>query len=501
MKSWSAKCLAVRRVTQDNQGKKTAGVDGVKALTPKQRLELVGQLKVSNKAKPARRVWIPKPGRDEKRPLGIPVMYDRALQGLVKQALEPEWEAYMEPNSYGFRPGRGCHDAIEAIFNSIKQKPKWVLDADIAKCFDRIDHNALLRKLNTSPIFRRQIRAWLKAGVIDVGQMFETPEGTPQGGVISPLLANVALHGLEGEVLSIAGNGINKRNEMTVVRYADDFVVLHKDRNTIDQAQKVIAEWLKGIGLELKPEKTNVTHTLHGDTLGFDFLGFNVRQYKVGKYHTGKNTGGKPLGYKTLVKPSKKAIDKHKKELARIVTGHKAAPQAVLISRLNPVIRGWANYFRTGVSKETHSDMDNYLWKILWNWARHPNKSRHWIARKYWSTDQDEKWRFRCQVDEGELELYQHASVEIVRHVKVKGTTSPYDGNLTYWSTRLGKSPELNTRVAKLLKRQKGKCQHCELIFMDGDKWEVDHIKRIPSITPGICFLGHLSRSRLALHI
>ena len=167
MKSWSAKCLAVRRVSQENQGKKTAGIDGVKSLTPTQRTELVKDLKLGKKGKPARRVWIPKPGRDEKRPLGIPVMHDRALQGLLKQALEPEWEARFERNSYGFRPGRGCHDAIEAIFISIKQKSKWVLDADIAKCFDKINHQALLEKLNTSPTIRRQIRAWLKAGVVD----------------------------------------------------------------------------------------------------------------------------------------------------------------------------------------------------------------------------------------------------------------------------------------------------------------------------------------------
>jgi len=169
--------------------RKQKSVDGVKSLTPKQRMKLVGQLTFSNKAKPARRVWIPKPGRDEKRPLGIPVMYDRALQGLVKLALEPEWEAYFEPNSYGFRPGRGCHDAIAAIFNSIRFKPKWILDADIAKCFDLIDHQALLLKLNTSSTFRKQIRAWLKAGVVDAGQLVATLEGTPQGGVISPLLA------------------------------------------------------------------------------------------------------------------------------------------------------------------------------------------------------------------------------------------------------------------------------------------------------------------------
>ena len=205
-RSWSAKMIAVRQVTQQNQGKKTAGVDGVLALTPKERQELVSQLKVTKKAKakPTRRVWIPKPGKDEKRPLGIPTIHDRALQGVVKITLEPEWEAYMEANSYGFRPGRGCHDAIEAIFISINKKPKWVLDADIAKCFDKIDHSTLLNKLNNTSPIRRQIRAWLKAGVMDQGTWQETDTGTPQGGVISPLLANIALHGLENKVMELA---------------------------------------------------------------------------------------------------------------------------------------------------------------------------------------------------------------------------------------------------------------------------------------------------------
>ena len=276
-------------------------------------------------------------------------------------------EAYFEANSYDFRPGRGCHDAIDAIFGSINQKAKWVLDADIAKCFDRIDHKALLEKLNTLPIFRRQIRAWLKAGVVDGGKMFETVEGTPQGGVISPLLANVALHGLEEEVKSLAGNSKVKRQELTVVRYADDFVVMHKDRKMVEKAQEVIADWLGKIGLELKPEKTQITHTLNGENPGFNFLGFNVRQYEAGKYHTGRNASGKPLGFKTLIKPSKESIGRHKERLSNVVKGYKNAPQAALISKLNPIIRGWSNYFRTVVSKETYSDMDSYLWKILWS--------------------------------------------------------------------------------------------------------------------------------------
>src|SRR5919199_1983325 len=206
MKSWSARALSVRRVTQDNTGKKTAGVDGIKSLSPAARLKLVNNLKLGSKVSPTRRVWIPKPGTEEKRPLGIPTMKDRALQALVKLALEPEWEARFEPNSYGFRPGRACHDAIGQIYTVISQKAKYVLDADIAKCFDRIDHEVLLNKLNTFPTIRRQVRAWLKAGVMDNMQYFETSEGTPQGGVISPLLSNIALHGMEERVKEYVGS-------------------------------------------------------------------------------------------------------------------------------------------------------------------------------------------------------------------------------------------------------------------------------------------------------
>src|SRR5437867_207271 len=197
MSSWSAKLLAVRRVTQDNQGKKTAGIDGVKSVPPPQRLALARWLTLNGTATPVRRTWIPKPGSTEQRPLGIPTIAERARQTLVKAVLEPEWEAHFEPNSYGFRPGRSCHDAIEAIFTAIGHKAKYVLEADIAQCFDRIDHTALLTKVHTSPSLRRQLKAWLKAGVLENGQVFPTTAGTMQGGNLSPLLANIALHGLE----------------------------------------------------------------------------------------------------------------------------------------------------------------------------------------------------------------------------------------------------------------------------------------------------------------
>ena len=472
-RSWSAKMIAVRQVTQQNQGKKTAGIDGVTALRPSERQPLVRQLRVNDgkKVKPTRRVWIPKPGRDEKRPLGIPTIYDRALQGLVKLALEPEWEAAFEANSYGFRPGRGCHDAIQAVFNILKAKAKWVLDADIAKCFERIDHTALLEKLNNSSPIRKKIREWLKAGVMERNTYQPTYAGTPQGGVISPLLANIALHGMEAEVRGIVPKTINGQSELGIVRYADDFVVIHKDRKVIEQAKEVISKWLGKMGLELKPEKTRIAHTLEGSDPGFDFLGFNVRQYKVGKYQGGK-TGKR---FKTFIKPSAKSIKSHKEKLKAVVESHKAAPQAALISRLNPIIKGWCNYHRTVVSKEVFGEIDTYVWEITWKWAkrRHPNKSETWIAKKYWKAGGSKQWNF---TDNKGARLLLHSETEIVRHVKVKGTVSPMDGNLVYWSKRLRKSPDVSNRVIKLLGKQKGKCGHCGMLFRDGDKWEIDQI-------------------------
>jgi len=228
MRSWYNRVLAVRRVTQENQGKKTAGVDGVKSLSPNERLDLVRELKLTGESKPTRRVWIPKPGREEKRPLGIPVMYDRALQAVLKAALEPEWEARFEPNSFGFRPGRSSHDAVKQIKNCIQNQAKFVLDADIAKCFDRIHHQTLLQKLGIKGKVRHQIKAWLTSGVIDQGMFTATSEGTPQGGVISPLLANIALHGLEERIKQFAstlpGGKRNNRRSLSLIRYADDFV-------------------------------------------------------------------------------------------------------------------------------------------------------------------------------------------------------------------------------------------------------------------------------------
>lgn len=491
MKSWSARALSVRRVTQDNQGKKTAGVDGVKSLTPKQRLNLVGKLKLGTKVSPTRRVWIPKPGTEEKRPLGIPTMKDRALQALVKLALEPEWEARFEPNSYGFRPGRSCQDAIAAIFSSICRKPKYVLDADISKCFDRIDHKVLLNKLNTFPTIRRQIRAWLKSGVMDNMQFFDTSEGTPQGGVISPLLANIALHGMEERIKqyadtikSLNGKKLTKRQrqeKLSLIRYADDFVILHEDITVVQRCREIISDWLKGMGLELTPSKTRLAHTLircEQEEPGFDFLGYTIQQFPVGKYHSKQ-------GFKTIITPSKKKQRVHYDHIAEVINAHKAAPQAALINRLNPIIRGWANYYANVVSKETYTNLDNLIYQKLFAWAqrRHPRKNRGEVAKKYWHTIGGDNWVFATRKGKNTLRLLNHASTPIVRHEKVKGESSPYDGNLVYWSTRMGNNPEMPSRVSKLLKKQKGKCTHCGLFFRENDVMEVDH--RIPKSQGG----------------
>ena len=373
LKSRSAKLLAVRRVTQDNRGKHTAGVDGSKSLTPEQRLELVEDLKPTDKAKPVRRVFIDKAGGKEKRPLGIPTIADRALQALVLMVLEPQWEAHFDANSYGFRPGRSAWDAIGAIYVAINQKAKWALDADIEKCFDRINHSALLAKIETFPLVRRQLRAWLKAGVIADAQWFPTTEGTPQGGTLSPLLANIALNGMEEVIrMTVA----NQRRTPMVIRYADDFVVIHPERLVIERCQAMLSQWLAEMGLSLKTSKTRIRHTLSDKdgAAGFDFLGFNIRQYRVKRSR---------LGFKTIIKPSGKSESQHHQQVREVIEQQRQAPQAKLIMGLNPIISGWCRYFSTVCSKASFCKADYKLMSRLRRWVkfRHPNQSRHWAAR------------------------------------------------------------------------------------------------------------------------
>lgn len=481
--SYYAKLMAVRKVSQDNGGKCTAGVDGVKSLTPKQRITLARNLKPSDKSRPIRRVWIPKSNGKE-RPLGIPVMEDRAKQALIKSVLEPEWEAKFEPNSYGFRPGRSCHDAIESIFNQIRFTPKYVLDADIKGCFDNINHQKLLAKINCFPKCKRQIKAWLKAGIIDKGTLFSPKSGTPQGGVLSPLLANIALHGLEESIKKYAASwkGHREKNckSISLVRYADDFVLIHKNLSVVQEGRRIIINFLSQFGLELSEEKTKIVHTLNeyeGNKPGFDFLGFNIRQYKVGKYQSGKNTRGKILGFKTLIKPSKKSILEHYRKLAEIIDKHKAVSQHILMSKLAPVIRGWCNYYRCVCSKQSFAKLDFLVFRKLWRWStrRHPNKGKKWVKEKYWFSSGNKNWNFGYKKEDISYALITHPEIEIVRHPKIKGNYSPYNGDTKYWASRMGKHPEMKASLARHLKIQKGKCNYCKLIFKPDDLLELDH--------------------------
>ena len=345
--------ISTRQVTQINKGRKTPGVDGKVALTPDERTELMAEIRQEQfwKAQPAKRVYIPK-ATGKKRPLGIPTIDDRIRQAMVKNALEPEWEARFEPCSYGFRPGRDCHDAIGRIFRTAlpQGKKKWVVDADIQGAFDNIDHEALLKRLHGFPA-KHLIRRWLKAGIIDKGVFAKTELGTPQGGVISPLLANIALTGME-EAVGVTYSHRDSyttanRSKRVLIRYADDFVIFTQSKEDAEAAQAEISDWLIKQGLRLSVEKTQIRHL----TEGFDFLGFNIREYKERK-------SDKQI---LLIKPNADAVKRFRTKLRhewQALTGHNAEK---VIKTLNPIIRGWGNYYRKVASSETFNSLDNYL--------------------------------------------------------------------------------------------------------------------------------------------
>lgn len=479
--SASAKWLAVRRVTQDNRGKKTAGVDGQTVLTKKERHELVADLPITAKAMPVRRIWIPKPGKAEKRPLGIPTIRDRVNQALVKMGLEPEWEAKFEPNSYGFRPGRSAQDAIAAIFGAINGKQAYVLDADIAGCFDNIDQTALLSKLKCSPFLRRRIKSWLKAGVLDGAVFKPTQQGTPQGGIISPLLANIALHGLEMDTKKALSRDLQQYMKqkcgkgsymlsarmLSIIRYADDFVVIHEDQTLLLKAKEYIATWLHQMGLCLKDTKTRLCHTyqpIGEQPAGFNFLGFHVRQYRSTTRQR----------YATLIKPSKEALQRHLIAIRQLLRSHRGESQDTVIRNLNPLIKGWSNYYKTVVARKIFEKADHLMFQKLWRWARyrHPQKGRRWVKDRYFLRHRNNHWRFKT-IDHKLLAM--HSDYRIKYFVKVKDRRSPYDGDHIYWSARMGRYPTLSPRVAEFLKKQQGRCKSCGLYFRPLDILEVHH--------------------------
>jgi Retron-type reverse transcriptase len=441
--SFYAKLLAIRKTTQ-NKGKRTAGIDGETWFSPASKMKAV--LSLTDKkyvAKPLRRVFIEKHGTKKKRPLGIPTMYDRSIQSLYALALEPIAEIKGDRTSFGFRKFRSTHDACEYAFQYLcrKDSPEWVLEGDIKGCFDNISHQWLLDNV---PMDKSILKQFLKAGYVFERHLFPTEAGTPQGGIVSPILANFALDGIE-KILSDKYPKNKKdvnhiaKYKANFVRFADDFIITAKTEEIAKEIKELLKYFLKDRGLELSQEKTLITHIDDG----FDFLGWNFRKYKG----------------KLLIKPSKKSIDKFTENISNTIKKGKAWKQGDLIDALNPIITGWANYHRTVVSSEIFNKLDHIIWIMLWHWAmrRHPEKSKHWIADKYWHSDGSRNWIF----SEGTKQLNLLSDTKIVRHIKLKLDMNPYLDNDYFVLRKVKLGVKKLTETAKrVFDKAKKICKH-----------------------------------------
>lgn len=461
--SYSGKAIAVKRVTE-NQGKKTPGVDGEIWDTPGKRAR--GVLSLNRRGyqpQPLRRVFIPK-ANGKLRPLGIPTMRDRAMQALHLLALEPISESTADPNSYGFRPERASRDAAEQCYKALRQRvsAQWVLDADISGCFDNISHDWLIANIPTDKVV---LQKWLKSGVVLNGELIATEAGAPQGGIISPTLANMTLDGME-QVLRrrfARSHPQTRKNKVNLIRYADDFVVTGVSKELLEEAKMLIEDFLRQRGLALSDEKTKIVHIEEG----FDFLGWNVRKYDG----------------KLLIKPAKKSVQAFMRHVRSTIRETRTATQAKVIARLNPIIRGWANYHRNQVASDTFGKVDHAIWKQLWQWAcrRHPHKPLTWVKDRYFAREGARNWVFRSEVtgDNGEtafVRLVRASDVSVRRHRKIKAEANPFDPAWDrYFVERHGLLMQRQGRrlPPKLWEAQNGTCPVCQEPITTEGGWNI----------------------------
>ena len=458
--SYYAKALAVRKVTT-NKGKNTPGVDHELWKTPAAKMRSVKSLTDKGyKAKPLRRVYIEKPGKKKKRPLGIPCMYDRAMQALYALALDPVAETTADTKSFGFRKGRCAQDTCEHIFGALSHKaaPQWVLEGDIKGCFDHISHQWLIKNI---PMDKSVLKQFLKAGFIFRDELFPTDEGTPQGGVISPILANMALDGMQKALADrFYTNRLGKvdlrfknAHKVNLVRYADDFIVTAATQEIAEEAKNLLRDFLQTRGLELSEEKTVITHINDG----FDMLGWTFRKFNG----------------KLIIKPSQKSIKALYANLHNtVLLRGKAWKQEDLIRTLNQQLRGWANYHQSVCAKDAFQLVHNTLYEILWRWAkrRHPEKSRKWISARYWHSKGTRNWVFSTE----NIQLLQMGSVPIIRHTRVRANANPYLEPQYFVERKFNHGiKRLSGKFKQIWRNQHGRCYHCGLPMEISDEREI----------------------------
>lgn len=460
--SFSGKAMAVKRVTE-NKGKNTSGVDGEIWNTPKKKIDAVHALKQRGyKAQPLRRVYIPK-SNGQKRPLGIPTMRDRAMQALYLLALEPIAETTADPNSYGFRRERSTADAIQHSFVVLsgQHSARWVLEADIKGCFDHISHEWLMAHI---PMEKAPLRQWLKAGYMEKAVLHPTEEGTPQGGIISPVLMNMTLDGLEKMLKQRFPKKYPHHPKVHLIRYADDFIITGASKELLEtEVKPLVIGFLQERGLTLSEEKTRIIHIEDG----FDFLGRNIRRY----------------GNKTLTKPSKANLKTITTKIRKVIKKNAMLPPGKLVLLLNPIMRGWAQHFRHDVSTAAFSHVDTAIFNALWQWAkrRHPGKRWQWVKRKYFPKANGYAWSFSGEVEGKRQHLFHAGRVPIKRHVKIRAAANPFDPE---WELYFEKRSVYKVRETlrgqwrkwQLWQQQKGECPICRQKLNPETDWNIHHI-------------------------